>query len=196
MSFAFITVVIAILIVDNAVPWNQLFQSVEAKSLSGDSSSSFVNHAEGKIHSDNKILSSILASKASRSSSDNGNGGSSSSHSSSHSSSDGSTSNSGTSMGNPAGSSPDLAGGSSGSSSAPAVINSNPAGSSPDLAGGSSGSSSSSLAAPYDSGTVSNGQNSDSSTAGSVTGNTGGDKPIGPSNAYNANNIPFILPFP
>src|SRR5437868_5643124 len=98
MSFAFITVVIAILIVDHIVPWNQLFQSVEAKSLSVASSSSFVNHAEGKIHSDNKILSSILASKASRSNNDNGNGGGG--RSSSHSSSDASTSNSGTSMGN------------------------------------------------------------------------------------------------
>jgi hypothetical protein len=165
MSFAFITVVIAILIVDHIVPWNQLFQSVEAKGLSVASSSSFVNHAEGKIHSDNKILSSILASKNSRSSNDHGNGGG---RSSSHSSSDASTSNSGTSMGNLAGNSPDVVG----------------------------GSSSSSLAAPYDSGTISSGQNSDSSTTGSITGNTGGDKPIGPSNTYNANNIPFILPFP
>jgi hypothetical protein len=161
MSFAFITVVIAILIVDHIVPWNQLFQSVEAKGLSVASSSSFVNHAEGKIHSDNKILSSILASKTSRSSNDHGNGGG-------RSSSDASTSNSGTSMGNLAGNSPDVVG----------------------------GSSSSSLAAPYDSGTISSGQNSDSSTTGSITGNTGGDKPLGPSNTYNANNIPFILPFP
>ena len=169
MSFAFITVVIAILIVDHVVPWNQLFQSVEAKSLSVASSSSFVNHAEGKIHSDNKILSSILASKASRSSNDNGNSGGG--RSSSHSGSDASTSNSGTSMGNLAGNSPDVV-------------------------GGSSSSSTSGLAAPYDGGTISSGQNSDSSTAGSITGNTGGDKPIGPSNTYNANNIPFILPFP